>query len=148
MIDHQQISDDVKTRLETVSGDPKFNKVFNEMDSRDENFGNMPLANVRWSQDNPAVRAGQDYVVEVILEVEIIALSLQTRKEACTIRDQLITKARNVIRQSPTSGLTASGESIVLGPATATGVEQDEKTGGFKASATLQVIVIVFADRS
>lgn len=148
MIDYQQMSDDIKARVETVTGDPLFNKVFNEMDSRDRAFHNMPLANVRWAQDNPEVRAGQDYVVTATFEIEIIAHSLRSRRDAATIRDQLLFKTRNVLRQAPTSGLTAQGESVVLGPAQPAEIEQDEKEGGFVASVTMAVTVIVFADRS
>ncbi len=148
MIDYQTMSNDIKTRVETVAGDPHFNKVFNEMDSREMAFHNMPLANVRWAQDNPDVRAGQDYVVICAFEIEIVAHSLRTRLEAATIRDQLLFKTREVLRQAPTSSLTAQGESVVLGPAQPAEIEQDEKNGGYIASVTMVVTIIVFANRS
>jgi hypothetical protein len=149
MIDYQTMSNDIKTRVATVAAPgPVFNKVFNEMDGRERAFHNMPLANVRWAQDTPEVRAGQDYVVMATFEIEIVAHSLRTRLEAATIRDQLLFKTRNVLRAGPASSLTAQGESIVLGPAQPAEIEQDEKEGGFVASVTMAVTVIVFADRS
>lgn len=149
MIDYQQMSNDIKARVETVAAPgPVFNKVFNEMDSREKAFHNMPYANVRWAQDNPEIRAGQDYVVMSVFEIEIVAHSLSTRLEAATMRDQLLFKTRQVLRQAPTSGLTAQGESVVLGPAQPAEIEVDEKNGGFIASLTMAVTIIVFADRS
>jgi len=149
MIDYEQISADIKARLETVTGgDPVFNKVFNEMDTREEMMSHMPFADVRWAQDIPEVRAGQDYVVNAVYEIEIVAHSLRERREACRIRNQLLFKARNVLRAAPTAGLTAQGESIVLGPAVPADIKTDQQQGGFIASVTFQVTVIIFADRS
>jgi len=140
-IDFNQIQDDLVTLIDGGSTGAKL--VKKEADERDYAFHNMPLVDVRLTDADPEVRAGQDYFAETTFEVQVTAFDLSDFSEAATLRQSVITAVVDLIRTN--AKFSASIESSVIG-AHSFSSAKDEQSGAFMAAATVQVIVKTFVD--
>lgn len=141
MIDYDGIGESLRTLIETNVTD--FKMVRYEGDERDENFSNMPYADVVLLRADPDVRAGNDYVVSATYIVSVMALDLSSHKEAATIRNGLVKLSQETIRVN--NKFDTDLETSKLGP-TEFANAKDDDTGAFMALATFEVDVLVFVD--
>jgi hypothetical protein len=124
---------------------PALTAVFQEADERDIRFDECPLADVRLRQCRPQIRAGQDYYVEVYLDIEIISFSLKNNDDAATVRDSVLSSVIDTVRaNSKFSGqlLTSRIDNIEFG------LTSDEEQGNFVAGAVVTIMAEAYADRS
>lgn len=141
MIDINGIGESLRLLLETNVTD--FKKVNHEGDERDENFANMPYADVVFKEMQPEVKAGNDYVVSATYIVTVMALDLSSHNEAATIRNSLVKLSMTTVQQN--AHFDTDLETSKLGPAEFLNAK-DEETGAFMAVATFEVDVLVFVD--
>ena len=141
MIDIDGIAESLRTLLETSVTD--FKMVRYEGDERDENFANMPYADVTMLRMDPEIRAGSEYVVSATYVVTIIALDLSSRREAATIRNGLIKASQEAVKANPK--FDTDLETSKIGPSEFANAKDDE-SGAFMALATFEVDVLVFVD--
>lgn len=140
MIDYDQLANDLKTRVATVTA---FARVAVDQDDRDFSFENMPNADIRYLRGIPEVRVGQDYVLSLIFEVQITAFSLTSGRDAAMIRNQLLKDTQNAVRAQPR--FSASLETVTLGEMDFASQKSDTH---FMSTVVFQVIATIFADRS
>ena len=141
MIDYDGIGESLRTLIETNVTD--FQMVRYEGDERDENFSNMPYADVVLLRGDPEIRAGNDYVVSATYIVSVMALDLSSHTEAATIRNGLVKLSQLTIKANPR--FDTDLETSKLGPTEFANAKDDE-TGAFMALATFEVDVLVFVD--
>lgn len=115
-----------------------------EVDERDLRFDRMPLIDVRPSEAENEIRAGQDYFTDLIYQCDIYSFDLSSVKEAATLRDTILQAAQNAVRANPAFHVEL--ETSVLGSVEFT-TTKDEDTGSFVAQASFQVIAKAFTDR-
>ncbi len=116
-----------------------------EVDERMLTYDHMPLIDVRPSEADNEVRAGQDYYTTIIYQCDIYSFDLSSIKEAAIVRDSILKSAQNVVRANPSFHVDL--ETSVLGPVEFTS-SKDEDTGSFVAQASFQIIAMAFTDRS
>ena len=136
-----QIQDDLVALLTANISDAKLIKK--EADERDYAFGNMPLVDVRLTDMDPTVLAGQNYFVETIFEIQVTTFDLSDFNEAATLRDTILGDVIETVRQN--AHFSADLESTIVGPGTFN-TAKDENSGAFMAAATVQVQVKAYID--
>jgi len=141
MIDYDGIGESLRTLIETNVTD--FKLVRYEGDERDENFMNMPYADVVLLRTDYDIRAGNDYVVSCTYIVTVLAQDLSSHKEAATIRNGLVKLSQRAVKDNP--HFDTDLETSKLGP-TEFANAKDADTGAFMALATFEVDVLVFVD--
>lgn len=140
-IDFNQIQDDLVSLIQSnVSGAELVKK---EADERDYAYSNMPLVDVRLTDMDPDVRAGRDYYVTIIFEVQVTVFDLSGFDEAATLRQTILGEVIEAIRQN--ANFSSSIETSKIGPGTFSS-SKDENTGSFMAAATVQIAVEAFVD--
>lgn len=144
-IDYSQILDDVKTLISSqISGASKpFKMVGTNLMTRDFNFQNMPLCDVRLGTADPQALAGQNYYSAVLLELEIAAFDLRSKDDAARIANELLALAQRALIENAHFG--ASWDSIILGHVDFITAENDKE--GFAASVVAQVTINVYSDK-
>jgi hypothetical protein len=142
MIDYTGVGTQLATVLAGVEGVNRAEYEVNEIDIR---FSEMPILDVRLSDTDNEVRAGQDYVTELTLQCDLYAFDLSSIREAVTLRDSILKASQDAVRANPR--FHGDLESSVIGPVEFT-TSKDEGTGEFVAVASFQVVAIVFTDRS
>lgn len=119
--------------------------VKKEADERDYAFHNMPLVDVRLQESPSEVRAGRDYYVFVIFEVQVTVFDLSGYDDAATLRDTILSDVLDAIRNN--ANFSASLETSKIGPVNFL-QSKDDQSGAFMAAATAVVQAEVFVDRS
>jgi len=119
------------------------NEVKKEADERDYAFHNMPLVDVRLTDMDPTVLAGQNYYVETTFEIQVTTYDLSDFNEAATLRDTVFGDVIETVRQN--AHFSAGLESTIVGPGTFN-TAKDDKSGAFMAAATVQVQVKAYID--
>ncbi len=115
-----------------------------EVDERDLRFDRMPLIDIRPTDADNEVRAGQDYFTDLTFQCDIYSFDLSSVKEAATLRDTILKAAQNAVRAN--ASFHVELETSVLGSVEFT-TTKDEDTGSFVAQASFQVIAKAFTDR-
>jgi hypothetical protein len=141
MLDYTGIADALAAVLAGVSG---VNLAQYEVDERDLRFDQMPLIDVRPTDADNEVRAGQDYFTDLTFQCDIYSFDLSSVKEAATLRDTILQAAQNAVRANPSFHVEL--ETSMLGSVEFT-TTKDEDTGSFVAQASFQVIAKAFTDR-
>ncbi len=141
MLEYTGIAEALAAVLATV---PVVNLAQYEVDERDLRFDRMPLIDVRPTEADNEVRAGQDYFTDLTYQCDIYTFDLSSVKEAATLRDTILKAAQNAVRANPAFHVEL--ETSVLGTVEFT-TTKDEDTGSFVAQASFQVIAKAFTDR-
>lgn len=142
MLDYTGIAEALATVLGTVDG---LNLAGYEVDERTLSFDHMPLIDVRPSEADNEVRAGQDYFTTLTFQCDIYAFDLSSVKEAAIVRDTILKSAQNAVRANPAFHVDL--ETSQLGSVEFSSTK-DEDTGSFVAQASFQVLAMAFTDRS
>ncbi len=141
-VNFQTIESDLVSLLTTEVTAAQLVKA--ECDERDYAFHNMPLIDVRIRTSNPEIRAGRDYYVFVVYEVQITCHDLSGFNEAATLRDTLMSSAIDAVRNN--ASFSAEIETSRVG-AVEFNNAKDDNTGAFMAAATFEVITESYVDK-
>ena len=109
-VNYQQIKDDLVTLINDST--IEFNYVAADMDDYERTITNAPYCNIALSRADNEVTAGNVYTNRAIIEIEIAALDLSSKREAVTIRDGLVNEVQDLIRNN--AHFSANLESTVL----------------------------------
>jgi hypothetical protein len=141
MLDYSGIAEALAEVLRNVDG---VHMAGYEIDEREIRFDNMPLIDVRPSEADNEIRAGQDYFTDLTYQCDIYSFDLSLMKEAATLRDLILKRAQNAVRAN--ASFHVELETSQLGTVEFT-TTKDENTGAFVAQASFQVIAKAFTDR-
>lgn len=109
-INYQQIIDDLVQLIQ--DSDIKFDLVADHMSDDERGFHNTPYCNVLLARSDPEITAGNVYTTRTTIELEIAALDLSSKREAVTMRNELVNEVQDLIRNN--TGFSAELESVVL----------------------------------
>ncbi len=109
-INYQQIIDDLVQLIQ--DSDIKFDLVADHMDDYERGFANVSYCNVLLARSDPEITAGNVYTTRTTIELEIAALDLSSKREAVTMRNELVNEVQDLIRNN--TGFSAELESVVL----------------------------------
>jgi hypothetical protein len=98
-LNYTQIVDDLKAAVDLA--DLGFATTFANAGDRDFSFQNAPLLDIRVKQGNPTPITNQSYYTELVLEAEIMAYSMTSRREAAIMRDELTNLLQGFVRDNP-----------------------------------------------
>lgn len=140
-INYDQILDDLVTLIQAnVAG---LNFVGKDIQDIDYNKGNVPFCDVSLLSINPAIRAGQDYYTEIVIQLIIYNTDLHSRSQAAMIRNNLVSEVQDTIRRNPR--FSSNIESTILGVVDLA-IGESEEQGWTAAAANMQISVFVFTD--
>jgi hypothetical protein len=115
-----------------------------DMEPEEVHTTNLPACDITFQGVLPEVKTGNDYYVATVLQLEIAALDMSSKRAASTIvRDQL-TKVHTALRDNPRYG--DSWDAVILGEVVAATFPGGE-TGGWMASVVVKVTIFRYADR-
>lgn len=141
-LDYDQVVDDLVTLLTAqVTGAEKIGR---DLDETDFVFPNYPMIDCRALRVAPELTGQQNYWVDFVIEIEIVAHDLSSRQEAVRLRNGLLNQVQEAVRQNPRFG--ASNESCILGPVEFA-TEQTPENGAFVAAAVAQIVVKVYSQQ-
>jgi hypothetical protein len=140
-VDYNQLQDDFKTAVE--GGSLGFKTVLEDANLRDFLFDNMPLLDIRVKEADPQATTNKTYYVPIVIECEISAYSLVSRRDAAILRGQLVDALQRFVKDHPrfSSGI----ETTTLGKVNF-GSGEDKAQGAFVAGAVLEFNVYVYAE--
>lgn len=142
MIDLDQIVDDAKARLEAdLDTDVK---VFAEADARDFTLLHQKIVDVRLVEEAVDPRPGYQHVLYVNFEFECAGVNLTSRREACKIRNKLVSDCQEALRKGPKFTHVGGATAVILGNVKFA-VERNEQAKKFTASAVCQAAVVCVA---
>jgi len=141
MINYDQIVLDAAASIRNASSQLGFKKVFADASDTDFMFENTPLADVRFKRAVPVDQGGNIYYTAVVLEVEIGANDMTSRRASAKIRNDLIQAVQAHFR----ANLRFSGaiDTTLIGPVECEIIETDDQ-GAFIASAILEIHALVY----
>lgn len=109
-INYQQIVDDLVNLIK--DSDIDFDYVADHMDDYERSLANLAYCNVILARSPSEVTAGSNYITRPTLDLEIGALDLSSKREAVTIRNQLVNEVQDLVRNNP--HFSANLESAIL----------------------------------
>jgi hypothetical protein len=146
LVGYNQILIDLVTLTRASIAD--FLLVGKNLSDRDYNDASMPICDFRVLRSEPVNIGRQDYDVTLTVEFEIAVHSLNSRDDAATIRDGLVSQLQDLARDNSRFGATV--DSTILGPvefATGESVDERNSQGAFVASAIGQLNVRVISQQ-
>jgi hypothetical protein len=148
--DIDAIQEGLRSLLTSVTGNDAFGnsiaiaKVYADADERDITFDNMPCIDITIDREEPEVLAGQNYYATLVLKVAIYVTDFTSFKNSCTLRNNLLKSAKDLIRNSPS--FHADIETSRLGTITFAKAA-DEETGAFVSVAEMDVFGMGYRDK-
>lgn len=139
--DYTQIQEDLQALIKANIS--LLNAVLTDADARDISANNVPLVDIRYVVDEPAVRVGQAYYNQTTLDLEVITHSLESQHTAAMVRNSILRSIADLLRANP--HFSATLETVKIGPI-AFDAGMDRQTGAFVAAAVMRVYVEAYVD--
>jgi len=115
------------------------------MDDYERSLSNTSYCNVMLSRANNEVTAGNVYTNRIVMQIEIAALDLSSKREAVTIRDGLVNQVQDLIRAN--QRFSSFIESVVLTEVDfeVSGRFGEDEDQSFTATALVTVEAIIYS---
>lgn len=139
-IDYDQITIDARALI--ANANIGFKKVLADASDTDFVFENLPMADVRFKRAVPVATGGRNYYTAVVLEVEIGANDMTSRRASAKIRNDLINATQRLFQANPR--FSAAAETVIIGNVECETIETDDQ-GAFIASAVCEIHVMVYS---
>ncbi len=109
-VNYQQIVDDLVQLVQ--DSDIVFDYVADHMDDYERSLANVSYCNILLARSDPEIAASNVYTTRTTIELEIAALDLSSKREAVTMRNELVNEVQDLIRTN--TNFSAELESVVL----------------------------------
>lgn len=140
MIDYDLITLDMQATV--IAGNLGFKKVLADASDTDFVFENLPMADVRFKRAIPNATGGNNYYTAVVMEIEIGANDMTSRRSSAKIRNDLIKALQELFQNNPR--FSSSVDTTIIGNVECPNIETDDQ-GAFIASAVLEFHVMVYS---
>lgn len=141
-VDYTQIRVDLKDLIVTNHA-ADFGTIGEELDFNSIGFDVDGVCDVRLGAEEDEVRAGNDYIINLTLEIEVIVTDLSSFLDSCKLRDSRVNSIKDTIRKN--TKFSSSLESTRL-VSTEFSSAQDTSEGPFHAAAVITILVQLFSD--
>lgn len=120
-----------------------FEKVLVDADARDFRADQAPLLDIRLKRLLPEAVTNATYYSDLILECEIFALDMTSRREAAKIRNDLLNALHRYVKDHPR--FSGSVETTILG-SVEFGSGESRAEGAFVAGAVFELHVKLYTE--